>query len=141
MLGYISAGNKFGLCQSVYIMKGQASVEFLLIFSLLAVIFVIALSYYLNYGLSSNAYLSEENYHSICLQVENEIDSALSAGPYYERDFYIEQGPYNVSVSGYEIKVNYSSGAVSCRALVNVSKNLSIGKNTIIYNGTGFYFT
>jgi len=121
-------------------MKGQASVEFLLIFGMLAVIFAIAVSYYLNYSLSSNAFLSEDTYQSICLQVETEIDCALSAGPYYERDFYLEQGPYNVSISGYDISVAYSGGTVSCRTVVNASKGLSIGKNTIIYNEMGFYF-
>jgi uncharacterized protein (UPF0333 family) len=121
-------------------MKGQASVEFLLIIALLAVIFSISVSYFINYSLNSNTYQSEENYHSICLQVKNEIDCALSAGPYYERDFYLEQGPYNASISGYEIQVTYSGGIVSCQTLVNASKNLSIGKNTILYNETGVYF-
>jgi uncharacterized protein (UPF0333 family) len=121
-------------------MKGQASVEFLLIFAIIAVVFALSVNYFINYSLNANTFLSEENYRSICLQIKTEIDCALLAGPYYERDFYLEQGPYNATISGYDIIIAYSEGIVSCKTLVNASKNLSIGKNTLIYNETGVYF-
>jgi len=120
-------------------MKGQSSVEFILILSLLSVIFAITVSYFANYSLYSNNYLSEESYRLICAQVKDELDAAFSSGPDYERAFYLPAGNYNASIYDREIKVSYSGGAVSCYTYANITKFLSIGKNTVIYNETGLF--
>jgi hypothetical protein len=121
-------------------MRGQASVEFLLILGIISVIFAIIVSYFAGYSLYSSNFLSEEGYRSICRQVSDEVEGALASGPDYERVFYLPQGNYNVSLYDREIRVNYSAGMVLCPTSINASKNLSIGKNTIIYNETGIYF-
>jgi len=120
-------------------MKAQASVEFLLLLAILSVIFALSVNYYLSYSLRSDLFLQEEGYKSICSQVNEEIKSALYAGAYYKREFYLPDGVYNASMQNYEIKIGYSGGAVSCNTYVNNTQNLSIGKNTIIYNETGLY--
>ena len=119
---------------------GQASVEFLMLLSLLSLIFVISVSYFLGYSVATNSYLAEENYRSICRQVSDEIEYALSSGPRYERSFYLPQGDYNASIGNYEVSVRHGSGTVVCYTFTNASADLSIGKNTIIYNETGIWF-
>lgn len=121
-------------------MKAQASVEFLLIIALLSVIFAIATVYFYDYQYSSGVTASQETYREVCYQISDEVDNALSMGAYYERSFYLPPGNYNVSLQNYEIQVNYPNGEVVCYTHVNNTKNLVIGKNTIIYNETGFYF-
>jgi len=121
-------------------MRGQASVEFLMLISLLTLIFAISVNYFLGYGVNTSTYLSEANYQSICRQVSEEINYALSYGPDYERSFYLPQGSYEVLAEGYEISVRHSQGVVNCYSNANATGNLSIGKNTIVYNGTGLYF-
>lgn len=118
----------------------QASVEFLLLLSLLSLIFVISVSYFLGYGAATNSYLAEEEYRSICKQISDEIEYALSTGPFYERSFYLPQGDYNATVGNYEVLIAYSTGSVACYTFTNASAELTIGKNTIIYNETGVFF-
>jgi uncharacterized protein (UPF0333 family) len=122
-------------------MRAQASVEFLLIIAILSVIFAIAASYYLGYSFRLEASSSQEVYKAICRQVSAEIDYALSAGPVYGRSFYLPQGNYNVSIKDYEIIVTSPGAAVVCYTHINNTKNLVIGKNMIIYNETGIYFS
>jgi uncharacterized protein (UPF0333 family) len=121
-------------------MKAQASAEFLLIIALLSVIFAIAAGYFLGYNFTREVSSTQENYRAICSQVSLEIDYALSSGPDYERTFYLPKGNYNVSIKNYEIGVIYPGASVVCYTQINNTESLVIGKNTVIYNETGFYF-
>ncbi|MBN2095263.1 MAG: hypothetical protein JW727_04395 [Candidatus Aenigmarchaeota archaeon] len=120
-------------------MRCQASVELLLLLGILSVIFAISFSYYVGYGIYQASVSTGGDYRSVCKQIAGEIDSALRIGPDYERSFYLPYGDYNATLQNYEIVVNYPSGMAVCYTYVNITRNLTIGKNTVIYNGTGFY--
>lgn len=120
-------------------MKAQASVEFLILFGVLSLIFAVLINYSGGYLFYSDNLKVKTHYEDICSQVKQEIENALEMGPFYDRTFYLPTGNYNISISNYEIKIVYSSGEKTCYIPVDLSANLNNGKNTIIYNETGLF--
>jgi uncharacterized protein (UPF0333 family) len=120
-------------------LKAQAAVEFLILLGVLSVVFAISVNYYIGYSLRSDGFIQEQTYQLLCSQISNEIDKALLFGPRYERDFYLPAGNYSVKIENYETKITYFRGQVVCYNRANITKDLTIGKNTIIYDGTDVY--
>ena len=120
-------------------MKCQASVEFLILFGVLTLIFAVLINYSGGYLFYSDNLKVETHYEDICSQVKQEIENALEMGPFYNRTFYLPTGNYNISISNYEIKIVYGGGEKTCYIPVDLSANLNNGKNTIIYNESGLF--
>lgn len=121
-------------------MKAQASVEFLLLVGILTLIFVILVNYSGGYQFQSSTLRLQEHYTEICNQIKNEITYALAIGPYYEREFYLPSGTYNAAIVEYTILIEYSNGEVDCFSPVNLTEELNIGRNVLIYNESGIFF-
>lgn len=121
-------------------MKAQASVEFLVLVGILSLIFVVIFSYSGGYYFYSEKLKVEEKYENICDTVKLEIETALEAGPYYNRTFYLEPGDHAVSIQNYEVVVGKDNLVKICYIPINISANLNNGENTIIYNETGISF-
>jgi len=138
MLGF-GFGSKEWFCKHYNIMKGQSSIEFLILIGILSLIFAILINYPGGYLFYSDKLKIEKEYKDICIQIENEIENALEMGPFYNRTFYLPSGNYNASISNYEIKVSYSDGEKICYIPVNISANLNKGENRIIYNKSGVF--
>jgi hypothetical protein len=120
-------------------MLGQVSAEFLVLFSILSIIFVIFFASSQGYQFYSENLKIKKEHKDICNQIKFEIETALEVGPTYNRSFYLPQGGYSASILNRDIVISYSGGEIVCSIPVNVSANLIQGKNTIIYNETGFF--
>ncbi|MGC9310691.1 MAG: hypothetical protein ACP5E4_03110 [Candidatus Aenigmatarchaeota archaeon] len=122
-------------------MKAQSSVEFLILFSVLALIFALAINYFFAYIVHSGNSDTERQYKDLCVQVREEIENALLFDGYYRRPFYLPGGDYTIDINGREIAVSYSAGRVVCLTPVNMSHTeLNKGENVIIYNGEEILF-
>ena len=119
---------------------GQASVEFLILVGILMIIFAILFNYEGGNQFYSFELEIKNNLDNICNSVKNEIESAAEFGPVYNRTFYLPNGNYNITISGYTITVAENRYLVSCYIPVkNINGTLRTGKNILIYNESGIF--
>jgi len=120
-------------------MFGQVSGEFLILLGIVCLIFSIIFVHSYKYQFYAEKIKIEEEHKNLCNKIKSEIETALEVGPIYNRSFYLPSGTYNASIRGYEVEINYSYGKVICHVPVNITAQLSQGKNTIIYNASGLF--
>jgi hypothetical protein len=118
-------------------MRGQISVEFMTLVSILIVIFTVFLwsanSWdYKIIGIKTNAEAKK-----LSDIIAFEINSAARAGDGYKRSFYLDEHPYgisdyDISVEGYSVFIDWDDKSISSNIITkNITGNVIKGWNLI----------
>ncbi len=118
-------------------MKGQVSLEFLI---LLSVLILVATVTFLTSGTFQTNVFEERVYSSameVCKKVSSEINRAIKIGDGYERDFSLEEKlfggiDYSVEIKNYSVIVRFDDKFASCSTLAeSINGEIKKGKNVI----------
>lgn len=118
-------------------MLAQVSLEFLILISLLAVIFSLVFYFNSHYSKEINNRKIFYAAQNIADRVAKEIDMAIKFGDGYSRVFYIEEKmldsvEYNISYSFYRVRVEWSNGKTESKSLAKeIEGEIKKGKNVI----------
>lgn len=127
-------------------MKSQASIEFLILVSVL--IFLVGTTILVSGNFQAN-FFEEKVYSSareICRKISSEISIAVRIGDGYKREFFLEEKlfgnlDYSVEVSDYSIKIKWDGKIFSCNSLVeSINGNIKGGKNVLQNKNGEIYF-
>ena len=124
-------------------MKGQISVEFLVLISILIVMFTVFI--FSEQSLRQRMFYikSSEEMKNLCENIAFEINSAVKLGDTYKRNFYIEEcilgvSDFQISIETYSVFIDWNGKSTACTiATKNITGEIEKGWNSIEnINGT-----
>jgi uncharacterized protein (UPF0333 family) len=125
-------------------MNAQVSVEFLILVSVLLLIFLVIFFYSSNFQTETISTKIYNDAKKIADDVATEINLAAKVGDGYRRKFYVPTNifglDFNLTARGYFLILEFKNGYVLAPIVVeNISGNISKGWN-IINNTGGFIY-
>jgi hypothetical protein len=118
-------------------MKGQVSVEFLILISLLLVVLTIFVFSDITMRQKLTSVRIEKEVRELCNKIAFEINSAVKAGNGYERSFYIQSNlfgvsDFSISVEPYSLFINFDTSSSVCSTVTeNITGEIKKGWNLI----------
>jgi len=118
-------------------MKGQASVEFMVLIGVLMVILAVFL--WSNMSLQSRllGIKTKVEAQELCDKIAFEVNTAVRSGDGYKRGFYVEKNffgvsDFDISVGNYAVFVDWKQGSVVSSIITkNITGTMTKGFNTI----------
>jgi len=118
-------------------MKGQISIEFLILISILTIIILLFLWNNLSLDYKMIGIKSNVEAKKFCDQIAFEINAAVKAGDGYERRFFVKDNffgasDFDIYVGSYSVSIDWDEKSVSCRIITkNTTGSISKGWNNI----------
>ncbi len=118
-------------------MKGQMTIEFMVLLSVLIVMFTLFIFGEMSLRERSFNIKADEEIEKLCERTAFEINSAVRFGDSYRRSFYIEETLFGVSnfdivVSDYAVFIDWDHGSKACIiSTKNITGEIKTGWNLI----------
>jgi len=118
-------------------MKGQTSVEFLILMSILTVITLLFLWNNLSLDYKMIGIKTNTEAKKFCDEIAFEINAAVKAGNGYERNFHVKDNffgasDFDIYVGSYSVSIDWDEKSVSCKIITkNTTGAISKGWNQI----------
>lgn len=123
-------------------MKAQVSIEFMILISILALLFILYTQNSLSLQRDMITIKVDQDAKKLSDKIAFEINTAVKSGDGYERRFYVEDSfggisDFNISVKNYAVTISWGQRSVSSQITTkNITGNVSKGWN-LIENGVG----
>lgn len=118
-------------------MRAQSSVEFMILISILLILFILYTQNSLSLQKDMISIKADQEAKKLSDRIAFEINTAVKSGDGYERSFFIESSfagisDFDVSVKDYEVKVAWSQNFVTSQIVTkNTTGNVVKGWNLI----------
>jgi hypothetical protein len=128
-------------------MKAQAGIEFLVLVSLLLLIFAFVMWNGSSLQNQLNFVKMDVEAKNLCDKIAFEINSAVRSGDGFNRKFYVETNIFGVSdfdikVGNYSAFINWERGSVASSIIIeNITGNVNKGVNFIENRNEKIYVT
>ena len=118
-------------------MKAQVSVEFMILISILLLLFILYTQNSLSLQKDMIILRSDQEAKELSDKIAFEINTAVNSGTGYERNFYVKKtfagiSNFNILVENYEVKITWSQNSVISQIVTkNTTGDVGKGWNLI----------
>jgi hypothetical protein len=118
-------------------MKGQLTVEFLILVSVLVIMFTVFTFSEASLRERTSYIKSSEETEELCENIAFEINSAVKFGDSYKRNFHVEEeifgvSDFQISISDYAVFIDWDGRSTTCTILIkNIIGDVKKGWNLI----------